>query len=36
MSVDAFCVDTLTVDAVVRNLDIIGNASKGIPDEGNA
>lgn len=33
MSFDAFCADTRTVDAVVRNLEIIGKASKGIPDE---
>jgi uncharacterized protein with HEPN domain len=33
MSFDAFCADTRTVDAVVRNLEIIGEASKGIPDE---
>ena len=29
----AFCADTRTVDAVVRNLQIIGEAAKGIPDD---
>jgi hypothetical protein len=33
MSFDAFCTYTRTVDAVVRNLEIIGEASNGIPDE---
>jgi uncharacterized protein with HEPN domain len=28
-----FCADTRTVDAVVRNLEIIGEASRGIPDD---
>jgi uncharacterized protein with HEPN domain len=27
------CADTRTVDAVVRNLEIIGEASRGIPDD---
>ena len=27
-----FCADTRTVDAVVRNLEIVGEASRGIPD----
>ena len=29
----AYCADTRTVDAVVRNLQIIGEAAKGIPDD---
>lgn len=33
MDFDDFCADTRTVDAVVRNLEIIGEASTGIPDE---
>ena len=33
MDFEAFCADTRTVDAVVRNLEIIGEASKGIPTE---
>jgi uncharacterized protein with HEPN domain len=32
MDFDEFCADTRTVDTVVRNLEIIGEASKGIPD----
>jgi uncharacterized protein with HEPN domain len=28
-----FCADTRTVDAVVRNLEIIGEASNGISDD---
>ncbi|MCP9841973.1 DUF86 domain-containing protein [Synechococcus sp. J7-Johnson] len=28
-----FCADTRTVDAVVRNLEIIGEASASIPDD---
>ena len=31
MSFEDFCADTRTVDAVVRNLEIIGEASRGIP-----
>jgi uncharacterized protein with HEPN domain len=33
MSFEDFCADTRTVDAVVRNLEIIGEASRGIPDD---
>lgn len=33
MDFDAFCADTSTVDAVVRNLEIIGEASNGIPED---
>lgn len=33
MSFDDFCADTRTVDAVVRNLEIIGEASMRIPEE---
>lgn len=33
MDCEAFCADTRTVDAVVRNLEIIGEASNGIPEE---
>jgi hypothetical protein len=33
MDFDDFCADTRTVDAVVRNLEIIGEASTGIPGE---
>jgi len=33
MDFEAFCADTRTVDAVVRNLEIIGEASNGIPEE---
>jgi len=32
MDRDSFAVDDRTVDAVVRNLEIIGEASKSIPD----
>lgn len=32
MSFEAFCGDTRTVDAVVRNPEIIGEASRGIPE----
>jgi uncharacterized protein with HEPN domain len=32
MGFDEFCADSRTVDAVVRNLEIIGEASKGIPE----
>ena len=33
MGFEDFCADTRTVDAVVRNLEIIGEASRGIPDD---
>lgn len=33
MDFEAFCADSRTVDAVVRNLEIIGEASNGIPEE---
>lgn len=33
MGFDEFCADSRTVDAVVRNLEIIGEASTGIPEE---
>lgn len=33
MDFEDFRADTRTVDAVVRNLEIIGEASKGIPDD---
>jgi uncharacterized protein with HEPN domain len=33
MDFESFCADTRTVDAVVRNLEIIGEASTGIPVE---
>ena len=33
MSFEQFTADTKTYDAVVRNLEIIGEASKNIPDE---
>lgn len=33
MSFDEFCADSRTVDAVVRNLEIIGEAFTGIPEE---
>ena len=33
MDFEAFCADTRTVDAVVRNLEIIGEASNGIPTD---
>jgi uncharacterized protein with HEPN domain len=33
MDFDQFCGDTRTVDAVVRNLEILGEASNGIPEE---
>ena len=33
MDFEAFCADTRTVDAVVRNLEIIGEASNGIPED---
>ncbi len=33
MDFDQFCADTRTVDAVVRNLEIIGEASNGIPED---
>jgi len=32
MGFDEFCADSRTVDAVVRNLEIIGEASTGIPE----
>jgi uncharacterized protein with HEPN domain len=32
MGLEEFCADSRTVDAVVRNLEIIGEASTGIPD----
>ena len=32
MDFEEFCADTRTADAVVRNLEIIGEASKFIPD----
>lgn len=35
MGFDEFCADSRTVDAVVRNLEIIGEASIGIPEEKN-
>lgn len=33
MSFDEFGKDSKTVDAVVRNLEVIGEASKNVPDE---
>ncbi|MBI4870811.1 MAG: DUF86 domain-containing protein [Candidatus Riflebacteria bacterium] len=33
MSYEVFCDDRKTVDAVVRNLEIIGEAVKGLPDD---
>ncbi len=33
MSVDSFAVDSKTFDAVLRNLEVIGEAVKRIPDE---
>jgi len=33
MDFEAFCADSRTVDAVVRNLEIIGEASNGISEE---
>jgi uncharacterized protein with HEPN domain len=33
MDFEAFCADPRTVDAVVRNLEIIGEASNGIPED---
>jgi len=33
MDFEAFCADPRTVDAVVRNLEIMGEASNGIPEE---
>jgi uncharacterized protein with HEPN domain len=33
MGFDEFCADSRTVDAVVRNLEIIGETSTGIPEE---
>ncbi len=33
MDFEAFCADTRTVDAVVRNLEIIGEASNGVPED---
>ena len=33
MGFDEICADSRTVDAVVRNLYIIGEASTGIPEE---
>lgn len=33
MDSEAFCADTRTLDAVVRNLEIIGEASIRIPEE---
>jgi hypothetical protein len=32
MSFEDFCADMRTVDAVVRNLEIIGEAARGIPE----
>jgi len=32
MDLEEFCADSRTVDAVVRNFEIIGEASTGIPD----
>jgi len=33
MSFDQFCVDRKTQDAVVRNLEVIGEAARNLPDE---
>ena len=33
MSYEAFIADERTQDAVMRNIEIIGEAAKGIPDE---
>lgn len=33
MNFKAFCADPRTVDAVVRNLEIIGEASNGVPED---
>ena len=33
MSFEAFCQDKKTVDAVVRNLEVIGEAARHVPDE---
>ncbi len=33
MDQPAFCVDEKTIDAVIRNISIIGEASKQLPDE---
>lgn len=33
MNFQAFCADRKTVDAVVRNLEVIGEAARHVPDE---
>ena len=33
MTFDGFCQDKKTVDAVVRNLEVIGEAARHVPDE---
>ena len=33
MSFEVFCHDKKTVDAVVRNLEVIGEAARHVPDE---
>jgi len=33
MGLDTFCADAKTADAVIRNLEIIGEAAKAIPEE---
>jgi uncharacterized protein with HEPN domain len=33
MDFEGFCADSRTVDAVVRNLEILGEASNGVPDD---
>jgi uncharacterized protein with HEPN domain len=33
MTFEAFCADQKTVDAVVRNLEVIGEAARHVPDE---
>ncbi len=33
LDLNLFCNDTKTVDAVIRNFEIIGEAAKNLPDE---
>ena len=33
LDLNSFCNDTKTVDAVIRNFEIIGEAAKNLPDE---
>ena len=33
MTFEAFCTDKKTVDAVVRNLEVIGEAARHVPEE---